>query len=91
MGKGDGAQDTDLHDISAYLMNTVELIEREPCTEAAALHATATAFSFGQGRPKDGLERRDRRVLRKAFCACTGRLPAHGRATTPEKCNEQRP
>jgi hypothetical protein len=67
MGKGDGAQDTDLHDISAYLMNTVELIEREPCTEAAALHATATAFSFGQGRPKDGLERRDRRVLRKAF------------------------
>jgi len=44
-------------------MNTV----RDPGTEADALHATATAFAFGQGRPKNGLERRDRRVLRKAF------------------------
>ena len=67
--KGDGAEEREVHNIRAYLVNTLELIERDPGIEAAAddLYATATAFVAGQGRPTDGSERRDQRLLREAF------------------------
>jgi len=63
--QGDGA-DTELHNVRAYLVNTLELIERDPGIEAAAddLYATAAAFVADQG-PEHG--RRDKRVLQEAF------------------------
>ena len=32
--KGDGAEDREVHNIRAYLVNTLELIERDPGIEA---------------------------------------------------------
>jgi len=74
--KGDGEEEREVHSIRAYLVNTLELIERDPGIEAAAddLYGTATAFVAGQGRPKDGSERRDRRVLREAFLRLRDKL-----------------
>ena len=74
--EGAGAE-TEAHNIRAYLINTLELIDRDPGIEAAAddLYATAAAFAVGHGPDGDhGPERRDRRVLREAFLRLQDKL-----------------
>src|SRR6188472_3257368 len=73
--EGDGAE-TEAHNICAYLVNTLELTDRDAGIEAAAddLYATATAFVAGQARPEDGSQRRDARVLREAFLRLRDKL-----------------
>lgn len=65
---GEGAE-TEAHNIRAYLVNTLELTDRDSGIEAAAddLYATARAFAVGHAQADHGPERRDRRVLREAF------------------------
>jgi hypothetical protein len=61
--QGEGPE-TEAHNIRAYLVNTLELTDRDPGIEAAAddLYATATAFVAGRREPEDGAERRDERL-----------------------------
>ena len=63
--QGDGAA-AEVHNIRAYLVNTLELTKRDPGIEAAAddLYATATAFVAGQGIQSNVPSARERRVLR---------------------------
>jgi hypothetical protein len=77
--KGDGAE-TEVHNIRAYLVNTLELTERDPGVEAAAddLYATAAAFAAGHGQPDHSPERRDRRLLREAFLRLRDKLADAG-------------
>ena len=72
---GDGVE-AEVHNVRAYLVNTLEMIDRDPGIEAAAddLYATAAAFVAGQGRPEDGSPRRDKRVLREAFLRLRDKL-----------------
>jgi hypothetical protein len=70
--------EAEAHNIRAYLLNTLELTDRDPGIEAAAddLYATIMAFVAGQAQPEHGPERRDQRVLREAFLRLCGKLSA---------------
>jgi hypothetical protein len=72
---GESAE-AEAHDIRAYLVMTLELLDRDPGIEAAAddLHAVVAAFVTGHQRAEHGPERRDRRVLREAFLRLQAKL-----------------
>ena len=74
---GESAE-AEAHNIRAYLVNTLELVERDPGIEAAAddLYAVAAAFLEGHQRAEHGPERRGRRVLREAFLRLEAKLGA---------------
>lgn len=73
--KGEGAE-TEAHNIRAYLINTLELVDRDPGIDAAAddLYAVAAAFATGSPQPEHGPDRREERVLREAFLRLRDKL-----------------
>jgi hypothetical protein len=75
--KGESAE-AEAHNIRAYLVNTLELVERDSGIEAAAddLYAVVAAFVTGHQQAEHGPERRDRRVLREAFLRLQAKLAA---------------
>ena len=67
--KGEAAE-AEAHNIRAYLINTLDLTERDPGIEAAAddLYAMTAAFvPFDGAEVEHGPERGDRGALRQAF------------------------
>ena len=72
--KGESAE-AEADNIRAYLVNTLELIERDPGIEAAAddLYAVVVAFVMGHQQAEHGP---DRRVLREAFLRLQDKLAA---------------
>jgi hypothetical protein len=74
---GDGAE-AEAHNVRAYLVNTLELVERDPGIEAAAddLYGVVAAFVTGHQNAEHGSERRDRRVVREAFLRFQAKLAA---------------
>ena len=74
---GEGAE-AEAHNIRAYLVNTLELVERDPGIEAAAedLYGVVAAFVTGHQEAEHGPERRDRRVVCEAFLRLEAKLAA---------------
>ena len=75
--EGGESQEVEAHNIRAYLLNTLELVDRDPGIEAAADDLYAVAAAFGAAhQPGHGPERRDRRVLREALLRLEAKLTA---------------
>ena len=70
--------EAEAHTIRAYLVNTLELVERDPGIEAAAddLYAMVAGFVTGHEQAEHGPDRRDRRVVREAFLRLQDKLAA---------------
>ena len=75
--KGESAE-AEAHNIRAYLVNTLELVERDPGIEAAAddLYAVVAALVMGHQQAEHGPDRRDRRVVREACLGLQDKLAA---------------